>query len=57
MVFGYFETPESYQAAVDAIEKEEINTRWDEFMEPYLEAVNEATGGIMMELEEVFHLD
>jgi L-rhamnose mutarotase len=61
LVFGYFETPESYQTAVDAMEKEEINTRWDEFMEPYLEAVNAAvnatTGEIMMELEEVFHLD
>ena len=57
LVFGYFETPESYQAAVDAIEQEEINTKWDEFMEPYLEAINTATGEIMMELEEVFHLD
>jgi L-rhamnose mutarotase len=57
LVFGYFETPESYQAAVDVIEKEEINTRWDEFMEPYLEAINATTGEIMMELEEVFHLD
>ena len=57
LVFGYFETPESYQTAVDAMGKEEINTRWDEFMEPYLEAVNATTGEIMMELEEVFHLD
>ena len=57
LVFGYFETPDSYQAAVEAIEKEEINARWDEFMEPYLEAVNAATGEIMVELEEVFHLD
>jgi len=57
LVFGYFETPESYQAAVDAMEQEEINARWDEFMEPYLEAINTATGEIMLELEEVFHLD
>jgi len=57
LVFGYFETPEGYQAAVDAMEKEEINTRWDEFMEPYLEAINAATGEIMLQLEEVFHLD
>jgi len=90
LVFGYFETPESHQAAVvssqesgvgadlgicpkgehsgspllfekipavDAIEREEINAKWDEFMEPYLEAVNAATGEIMIELERVFHLD
>ena len=57
LVFGYFETPESYQAAVEAIEREEINARWDVFMEPYLEAVNAATGEIMIEIERVFHLD
>ena len=57
LVFGYFETPHSYQAAVEAIEKEEINARWDEFMAPYLEAVNTATGETMLELEQVFHLD
>jgi L-rhamnose mutarotase len=57
LVFGYFETPHSYRAAVEAIEQEEINARWDEFMAPYLEAVNEATGEIMLELDQVFHLD
>lgn len=57
LVFGYFETPHSYQAAVETLGKEEINARWDEFMAPYLEAVNAATGEIMLELEQVFHLD
>jgi L-rhamnose mutarotase len=28
LLFGYFETPESFQAALDGIAKEEINVRW-----------------------------
>ena len=51
LVFGYFETPESFRAALDGMEAEEVNTRWDEFMEPYLESL------ALEELEEVFHLE
>jgi L-rhamnose mutarotase len=58
LLFGYFETPESFQAALAGMAKEEVNTRWQEFMAPYFEAL----GGLhpdqsMLELEEVFHLD
>ena len=58
LLFGYCETPESFQAALDGMAKEEVNTRWQELMAPYFEG----TGGApadesMVELEEVFHLD
>ncbi|MCC7352591.1 MAG: L-rhamnose mutarotase [Anaerolineae bacterium] len=58
LLFGYFETPESFQAALAGMSKEAINARWQEFMAPYFEAL----GGLhpdesMVELEEVFHLD
>jgi L-rhamnose mutarotase len=50
-VFGYFETPESFQAALDGMAAEEVNARWDRFMEPYLESLE------LEELTEVFHLE
>jgi L-rhamnose mutarotase len=58
LLFGYFETPESFQAALDGMAKEEINARWQDFMAPYFDGL----GGVhadesMLELEEVFHLD
>jgi L-rhamnose mutarotase len=58
LLFGYFETPDSFQSALAGMNKEEINKRWQQFMEPYFENL----GGLhpdesMAELEEVFHLD
>jgi L-rhamnose mutarotase len=58
LLFGYFETPESLQAAQAGMSKEEINAKWQEFMAPYFEDL----GGLhpdegMVELEEIFHLD
>jgi L-rhamnose mutarotase len=58
LLFGYFETPDSFQAALAGMSKEEINTRWQEFMAPYFENL----GGLhpdegMLEMEEVFHLN
>jgi L-rhamnose mutarotase len=58
LLFGYFETPESFGAALDGMAQEEINARWQEFMAPYFEDLG---GGHadenMLELREVFHLD
>jgi L-rhamnose mutarotase len=51
LIFGYFETPESFQAALAGMTAEEVNARWDQFMEPYLESLE------LEELEEVFHLE
>jgi len=58
LLFGYFETPESFQAALAGMAKEEINAKWQEFMAPYFEALGGARPDEMMvALEEVFHLD
>jgi L-rhamnose mutarotase len=58
LLFGYFETPASFQAALDGMEQEPINAQWQELMAPYFES---ADGGhadkIMVELVELFHLD
>lgn len=57
-LFGYFETPESLQAAQAGMAAEEINTKWQEFMAPFfenLDGLHPDEG--MQELEEIFHLD
>ena len=58
LLFGYFETPQSFQTALAGMEAEAINEKWQEFMAPYFES---ADGGhadkMMVELLEVFHLD
>ncbi len=58
LLFGYFETPQSLQAARDAMAEEEVNTRWQAFMAPYFEGLGGAHADqSFIELEEVFHLD
>ena len=58
LLFGYFETPQDLQAALDAMEKEAINTRWQETMAPFFESPDGARADeILIELEEVFHTD
>ena len=58
LLFGYFETPESFQAALDGMAQEEINAQWQAFMAPYFEALEGLRPDeSMLELEEVFHLD
>ncbi len=57
-VFGYFETPESFQAARDGMSQEEINKKWQEQMAPYVDSQSKAHADeSMLELKEVFHLD
>lgn len=57
LLFGYFETPDSFEAALAGMGKEEINDRWQDFMEPYFEGAGGHADEMMVELEEVFHLD
>ncbi len=58
LLFGYFETPESFQAALEGMAGEEVNARWQQFMAPYFEGLGRAHADeSMIELEEVFHLD
>ena len=58
LMFGYVEVPETFQAALEGMADEDVNTRWQEFMSPYFESPD---GGrpdeSMVELEEVFHVD
>ena len=57
LLFGYFETPESLQAAQAGMALEEVNHRWQEFMAPYFEGLGGAHADeSFVELEEVFHL-
>ena len=58
LLFGYFETPESFQAALDGMAGEEVNARWQELMAPFFQNLSGAHADrSMVELEEVFHLD
>ena len=58
LLFGYFETPDSFSAALDGMAKEAINAKWQDFMAPYFENLSGAHADeSMIELEEVFHLD
>ena len=57
LLFGYFETPHDFATALAGMSKEEVNTRWQEFMAPYFEGVGLHADQMMLELEEVFHLD
>ncbi len=58
LLFGYFETPHTFQEALDGMAGEEINERWQAFMAPFFEIPDGAHADQMMiELSEVFHLD
>ena len=58
LLFGCLQTPHSLQNALAGMSKEEVNARWQEFMAPYFESPQGARPDEMMiELEEVFHLD
>lgn len=59
LLFGYFETPTSFAAALEGMENEPVNARWQAFMAPYFEATDgtDRPDKMMVELVEVFHLD
>ncbi len=58
LLFGYFETPESFQAALDGMAQEEINAKWQDSMSSFFENLTGAhVDQSMLELAEVFHLD
>ena len=57
-LFGYFEAEESFQSSLDGMETEEANKRWQEFMSDFFEIPpGSHPDEMMVELEEVFHLD
>jgi L-rhamnose mutarotase len=57
LLFGYFEAAEGFQASLDGMAKEEINARWQDSMAPFFEGTGDHADKMMVELEEVFHLD
>ena len=58
LLFGYFETPDSLQAAQAGMSREEINAKWQELMSPYFEDLGgRHADENMVELDEIFHLD
>ena len=56
LLFGYFETPESLQAAQAGMLEREVNTRWQQFMAPFTDS-SARPDESFLELEEYFHLD
>jgi L-rhamnose mutarotase len=57
LLFGYFETSENFQAALEGMATEEVNARWGDFMAPFFEVESGRPDQNMVELLEVFHLD
>lgn len=57
LLFGYFETPESFEAALEGMADEEVNARWQTEMAPFFEGTGGHADETMEELLEVFHLD
>ncbi len=58
LLFGYFETPDSFQTALEGMNQEQINAKWQDYMAPIFENLSgQHADESMLELEEVFHLD
>jgi len=56
LLFGYFETPYSFEAALEKMASKSVNTRWQQLMAPYF-VHGDHPDQMMVQLEEVFHLD
>lgn len=58
VLFGYFETPVSLEAANAAMAATDVNERWQAEMAEFFELPDaQAPDAAMRALEEVFHLD
>ena len=58
LLFGYFETPYTFEECRARMEQTEVNSRWQAMMAPYFELPPGARPDqMMMQLEEVFHLE
>ncbi|MCC6616640.1 MAG: L-rhamnose mutarotase [Anaerolineae bacterium] len=58
LLFGYFETPESLEAAQAAMRKREVNARWQAMMSSFFELPPGAhPDQMLIQMEEVFHID
>jgi L-rhamnose mutarotase len=57
LLFGYVEVAESFAASLAGMASEEVNARWQTLMAPFFEGAGAHADQMMVELEEVFHLD
>jgi L-rhamnose mutarotase len=58
ILFGYVEVDESFAQAQANMEQEEVNLRWQTYMDGFFEiAPGLRADQAMLEIEEVFHLD
>lgn len=57
MLFGYFETPDSFESALDGMDREEVNDRWQKEMARFFAGTGGHADEMMEELVEVFHID
>ncbi len=57
-LFGYVEVPENFAASLDGMAREEVNERWQSYMDGFFEVPpGKHADQAMARLEEVFHLD
>ena len=56
-LFGYFETPGTFEQAIQGMAGQAVNERWQQLMAPYFEGSGPSADTMMEQLEEVFHLD
>jgi L-rhamnose mutarotase len=56
LIFGYFETDESLAVARARMAALDVNTRWQNYMAPFVDA-NARPDDTFVELHEYFHLD
>ncbi len=57
-LFGYFEAEKSFENSLKGMALEKINEKWQIFMKPYFDNIDEnRPDEAMIELEEVFHTD
>lgn len=56
-LFGYFETPGSFEQALAAMGETAVNERWQREMAGFFDGEGRPADQTMMRLDEVFHLD
>ena len=58
LLFGYCEPEISFEDSLSGMSKEEVNTKWQQFMSKYFEIPEGfPPDQSLLELEEVFHID
>ncbi len=57
-LFGYVEVDDTFEAALAGMDGEDVNRRWQAYMDGFFEIEpGRRADQAMLELEEVFHLD